>query len=144
MVRLLMLMLVGLSLSLGACEKREHKAESDNVSSKEVQQKVTEAMQTAADYAKQEKDDYVASVQKEMDEARQDIERLKAKAKTASAKAKVEIDRDIKAAEAKWEVAEQKLHELKAASIESWKNLRAGMDKAVGDVKQRFSKNKKG
>jgi hypothetical protein len=144
MVRLWVLMLVGLSLSLSACEKREHKAESDKVSSREVQQKVTDAMQTAADYAKQEKDDYVASVQKEMDEARQDIERLKAKAKTASAKAKVEIERDIKTAETKWQAAEQKLQELKAASVESWKSLRAGMDKAVEDVKQFFAKSRKG
>ncbi|HKQ30030.1 MAG TPA: hypothetical protein VJS66_01985 [Burkholderiales bacterium] len=139
MIRLLISVVIGLSLALGACEKRQ-----DKVTSTEVQQKVTDAMQTAADYAKQEKDDYVAQVQEDINAARQDIERLKVKAKTAGAKTKAEVERDIKAAEAKWEVAEQKLRELKAVGLESWKNLRADVDKAVDDAKQVFSKNKKG
>jgi len=141
MVRLLIPVVLGAALSLGACEK---KASADKVSPAEVQEKVADAMQSAADYAKQEKDEYVAQVQKEMDEARQDIDRLKAKAKTAGTKAKAEIERDIKVAEAKWDVAEKKLRELKAAGVESWKHLRADMDKAVDDVKQFFSRSKKG
>lgn len=139
-----LLLLLALSLSLGACQQREEKASSGAVTSEEVQRKVTDAMETAADYAKQEKDEYVAKVQKEMDETRRDIERLKSKGKTASAKTKAEIDRDIRAAEAKWNVAEEKLQQVKAASAESWKNLRSGMDKAVDDVKRFFSPNKKG
>jgi hypothetical protein len=144
MVRFLLAISLTLPLLLGACQKREDKVAADKVTPQEVHEKVADAMSTAADYAKQEKDEYVAAAQKEMDEAKQDIERLKVRAKTAGAKAKIEIDRDIKAAEAKWQVAEGKLKELKAASVESWKSLRAGVDKAVDDMKQYFSKNKKG
>jgi hypothetical protein len=142
MVRVLMFAVFAMSFFLGACQKQDEKVSSDKVTPTEVQQKVTQAMDTAADYAKQEKDEYVAKAQKEMDDAKQDIERLKAKAKKASAKAKVGIDRDIKAAETKWTIAEQKLGELKAAGVESWKSMKAGVDKAVDDVKQFFARKK--
>jgi hypothetical protein len=124
--------------SLGACEDRP--AVTDTVSSKEVREKVADAMNTAADYAKQEKDQYVAQAQKDLDDAKMELAKLKSKAKNATAKGRAELDRDVEAAERKWKTAEEKLGELKAAGEESWKNFRTGVDNAVDDVKQFFRK----
>jgi len=132
-------MVVGLSVSFAACQKQEPA----KVTPAEVKEKAAETAGAAADYAKQEKDEYVSKVQKEMDEIKADIAKLKTKAKTATAKAKAELDREIKMSEDKWKVAEQKVSELKSASADTWKNMKSGVDNAIEDLKQSWTKAKK-
>lgn len=132
MFRYLLPVVMGLSVLIVACKKEEP----PKVTAKEVEKKVAEATGTAADYAKQEKDEYIAQAQKAVDEAKAEIDKVKAVAKKARAGAKRKLQRQIESMEGRWKVAERKLGELKSASGEAWKDLRAGVDKAVKDLKQ--------
>lgn len=138
MVRVLSLVIVGLFAVLVACQKQEPA----KVTAKDVEEKTAAAAGTAADYAKQQKDEYIARAEKEIDAIKVDVAKLKTKAKTASAKAKQDLERDIKALDDKRDVAERKLAELKVASVGAWEKLKTGVDKAVDDLKQAFSKTK--
>ncbi len=139
MLRYLMPMVMGLSVLAAGCKKEE--PQPPRVSVKDVEKKVAEAGGTAADYAKQEKDEYVARAQKAVDEARAETDKLKASAKEKRAGARRKLQRQIRAMDRKWELAERKLSELKSASGEAWKDLRAGVDKAVEDLKRSPPKN---
>ena len=132
MFRYLLPMVMGLSVLIAGCKKQEP----PKVTAKEVGEKVAEATGVAADYAKQEKDEYVARAQKAVDEAKAEIDRLKAGAKKARAGAKTRLRRQIEAMEGRWKLAERKLSELKSATGEAWKDLESGVDKAVEDLKQ--------
>ena len=68
MSRYLLPVVMGLSVVIAGCKKQEP----PKVAAKEVEQKVAEAASTAADYARQEKDEYVARAQKAVDDARAD------------------------------------------------------------------------
>ncbi len=140
-------MMVGLSVFIAGCEKhepaRDAGKEPAKVTEREVEKKVAEAAGAVADYAKQEKDEYVARAQKAVDEAKAEIDELKARAKKARASAKRKLKRQIKASEGRWKVAERKLGELKSASGEAWKDLKSGVDKAIEDLKPSPAKKKR-
>lgn len=131
MSRYLVPMVMGLSLVIAGCRKQEP----PKVTAKDVEQKLAEAASTAADYARQEKDEYVARTQKAVDDAKAEIDKLKAGAKKARPGAKGKLQRQIRAMEGRWKLAERKLSQLKSASGEAWKDLKSGVDKAVEDLK---------
>lgn len=139
MVRLLLLMLVGLSVSFAACQKREPA----KVTAEEVREKAAQAAGAATDYAKQEKEDYIGKVQKEMDELEAELDALKTEARKTTAKAKAKLDGEIKVSEDKWKTAERKFTELKSTGADAWESMKAGVDKAMDDLKQSFARNKK-
>jgi polyhydroxyalkanoate synthesis regulator phasin len=134
--RYLLPMVLGLSVLILGCKKQEP----PQVTAKEVEKKVAEATGAAADYAKREKDEYVARAQGAVDEAKAEIAELKARAKEARGGAKTKLERQIEAIEGRWKLAERKLGELKSATGEAWKDLRSGVDKAVEDVKHSSAK----
>ncbi len=119
------------ALALG-CEKQPP----PKVTASQVEKKVAEAAGSAADYARQEKDEYVARAQKAVDQAETRIDELKARARTARTSAKKKLGRQIEAMETKRRLAERKLDELKAAGGEAWRDLRTGVDKALDDLRQ--------
>jgi chromosome segregation ATPase len=129
--------MVGLSAVGAGCEKHEPAAVAgkEPTRGEEVEKKVAEAADAAADYAKQKKDEYVAWVQRAVDEARREIDKLRAEAAEARASAKRALERQIKSSERKLEVAERKLKELQSASGQAWKDLKSGVDRAVDDLK---------
>jgi polyhydroxyalkanoate synthesis regulator phasin len=131
-------MLMGLSVLVVGCKERE----APKVTARDVEKKVAEATGAAADYARQEKDEYVARAQKAVDQARAEIDELKAGATKARAGAKERLQRQIEAMEGRWKLAARKLSELKSASGEAWKDLASGVDKAVEDLKQPSSARK--
>lgn len=140
MFRVLLPMAIGLSLLVAGCKKEEP----PKVTAGEVKEKVAEATSAAADYAKREKDEYVARAQKAVDEAKADIDELKARAKKARGGAKTRLQRRIGALEGRWKVAERKLGELRSATGEAWRDLASGVDRAVEDLKRSFEKRSPG
>lgn len=84
MSRSILPMMVGLFVFIAGCEKNEPA----KVTGEQVEKKVTEAAGAVADYAKQEKDEYVARAQKAIDEAKAEMDALKARAKKARASGK--------------------------------------------------------
>ncbi|HEU4381908.1 MAG TPA: hypothetical protein VFR85_00285 [Anaeromyxobacteraceae bacterium] len=132
LLRYLMPSAVILSVLVCGCEKQE----SPKVTAGEVKEKVKDAAGAAAGYARQERDEYVARAQKAVDEGKAEIDKLRAETRQAGAGARNEAQRQLEAVEAKWKVAERKLHALKSAGGEAWKDLRSGVDEAVDDLKR--------
>src|SRR5574342_1260025 len=131
--RYLLPMAMGLSVLVAGCEKKEEGP--SKVTARDVERKAAEAGGAAADYARQEKDAYVARAQRAVDEGRAEVERLQAEARQGSAAVRGELERQIESMEARWKVAERRLGELKSASGEAWKDLRSGVDQAVEDLR---------
>jgi hypothetical protein len=128
MMRAMIVLLLGTSLALviGCGEKKAPPAQAPQ--------------QSAADPAQQEKDGYAAAVQKELDEIKLGIEALKADAKAPGVEDKAKLDQQVDVLERKWQVAEKQFDELKSANAQAWRDLRAGMDAALADLRQAFSK----
>lgn len=138
MSRYLPPVVMGLCLLVVGCKKEEP----PKVTAKEVEKKVAEAAGAAAEYANQEKDEYVTHAQKAIDEAKAEIAELKVAAEKAGAGAKKKLQRQVNAMEGRWELAERKLSELKSASGGAWKDLKSGVDSAVEDLKRSSARRK--
>ncbi len=134
--RYLLLTLAGLALSSGG------QAQAD-VSAKQVGRNVTQAADSTAAYAEQERDKYVRKSQAEIDDIRAGIDKLGLKARTARDELKTKLDKDMAALDRKRDAAERKLGELKSANASAWKHLKAGMDDALEDLKQSFARARK-
>ena len=128
MMRAFLVLVFGTSLALAGCgeEKKAPPAQAPQQSG------------SAADPA-QEKDGYTTAVQKELDEIKLGIEALKADAKTASAESKAKLNDQVAMLEQKWQAADKQFQELKTASGEAWRDMRAGMDSALSELRQTFS-----
>jgi uncharacterized protein involved in copper resistance len=116
----------------GACKPRQ----AEPISTAEVKQKIEEASTTATEYTKQQKEEYVAAMQREMTDLKTGLDKLKTQARAATAESKTQLDREVKVLDQKWAQAEHKFDQLKAASIAKWWDLKAGVDRAVQDLRQ--------
>jgi predicted nucleic acid-binding Zn-ribbon protein len=139
MQRYLLLAMAGLAISLGG---HVIPARAD-VSAKEVGRNVTQAAESGATYAIQERDKYIRKAQREIDELRAGIDKLGLKARTARDEAKAKLDKDIASLDRKRDAAESRLDDVKSANASAWKHLKAGMDSALEDLKQSFAKARK-
>ncbi len=74
------------------------------------------------------KETYQKTLQAQLDEWSAEIDKLKAKADKAEADAQREYYKQIEELRSMQESASSKLAELKNASDEGWKDLKAGMD----------------
>jgi len=129
MMHAFLVLLFGTSLVLAGCgeEKKAPPAQAPQQSG------------SAADAVQQEKEGYTTAVQKELDEIKLGIEALKADAKTASAESKAKLNEQVAMLDQKWQAAEKQFQELKTASAEAWRDMRAGMDSVLSELRQTFS-----
>ena len=142
MNRLLMPVLLGLSLALSACEKKEEAA--PPATSEGVKQEATAATGAAEEQAKQMRNEFVAKAQQEMDELNAKLAELKTKAQTLTGEAKVRIDQQLKSLEQEQKTAAQKLGDLRAATGEKWNELKAGVSESVDRFKKSVKTAKEG
>jgi len=77
------------------------------------------------------KEAYQEKVEAQLEELRARIELMEAKAERAKAEAKVEYSEQVVELRRKWKEAEERLEGLKAAGIEAWNELTAGVDEAM-------------
>lgn len=143
MNRLLMPVLLGLSLTLPTCGKKEENVPPPT-SSEGVQKKAAEATGAKKDQAQQARNEFVGKAQKEMDELNNKMAELKNKAQTLTGAAKDKLDQQIQSLERERKAAEQKLAELQSATGEKWNELKAGVSDAVEHLKQSIQKTKEG
>jgi TolA-binding protein len=136
MNRLLLAFLLGSLLAVSACSKKEESRPPSKVSAEDVKKETKEAIGTAMDYAKQERDGFASKAQKDLDELNLKIEELKKKAQEATGEAKAKLDEQIKRLQQEQKAAAEKLDELKSATGEAWKDLKAGVQAAIDHLKQ--------
>lgn len=143
MNRLLMLMLLGLSLALSACGKKEA-APPPATGAEGVKKEAAAVIGAVEEKTKQMRDEFVAKAQQEMDELNAKLAELKTKAQTLTGEAKVKIDQQIQNLEQEQKTAAQKLGELKSATGEKWNELKAGVSESVDRFKQSVKTAKEG
>jgi hypothetical protein len=129
--------MIGLTFILSACEKGEEKTP-PKVSSQDVKKEAQEAAGTAAQYAKQERDEFVKNAQKELDALGARVDEFKKQAQEATGDAKTKLDQQLKNLQEEQQVAEKKLADLKAASGNAWEDMKAGVEAAINHLKQSF------
>jgi chromosome segregation ATPase len=134
-------------LVLPACGKKKEQASGQKVESEaprgkvtagEVAREVKTAVGKAVQFAKGEKDAYVAAVEVKLETYRKDIQELKQKAQTARKQAKAKIARRIKGLERKEAAARQRLEELKKAGEEKAASLRVAVDDLMARMEKTY------
>ena len=129
--------LLGLVLAVSACQKKEEKAPA-KVTSEEVKKEAKEAVGATAEYATQERDEFVNKAQEDMDAINVKMEELKKKMQEETGEAKAKLEQQIQKLEPERQVAEEKLAALKSATGEAWKDLKADVEAAIDRLKQSF------
>ena len=102
------------------------------------------AASSAANTQPQERQAFTESAQKEIDELKTAIADFKAKAETSGAEAKVKLDEEIIKLEADLRDTQDRLADLKAATAESWANVKLSFTSSMERLKSRvdsFRKN---
>ena len=87
---------------------------------------------------------FAQAAQKELDDLKGTIAGFKAKAEAASAQTKAKLGEEVQKLEADLRVAEQRLGELKAATVESWNQGKASFSSSLEKLKsgvENFRKN---
>ncbi len=87
---------------------------------------------TATKDAKREA--YLQKTEARIDEWNAELSKLKAKAAQAKAQAKIEYFKQIEILDAHMEEAQKKFAELQMQGGEAWKELRAGVDRAIEEL----------
>lgn len=87
---------------------------------------------------------FAQAAQKELDDLKVTIAEFKAKAEAASTQTKAKLAEEVQKLEADLRVAEQRLGELKAATVESWNQVKASFSSSLDKLKsgvENFRKN---
>lgn len=87
---------------------------------------------------------FMQAAEKELKDIKATITEFKAKAEVASAQTKARLGEEVKNLEADLRVAEQRLTELKAATVESWNQVKETFSSALQKLKggvENFRKN---
>ncbi len=138
MNRFEIIVLTSVMLVIAGCGKEASPPVKPEVTAKEAAQEVKEAASTAAQYVRQEKDEFVMSAEKSMDELKANLAELTNKAQAASGDTKAKLEQQIKTLEGKWDAAQVKLGEIKNASGEAWKEMQQGVSEAIADLKRAY------
>ena len=102
------------------------------------------AASSAASAQPEDRKAFAESAQKEFDELKVAIAEFKAKAETSGAEAKARLDDEIMKLEADARDAQDRLTDLKAATAESWVQVKASFTSSMDRLKSRvesFRKN---
>jgi predicted nucleic acid-binding Zn-ribbon protein len=128
MTQLLLLpFLLGLILTISACDKRDERILPKLGSADQVDVKGKSAL---------EREEFIRQAQQEVDELRVKLSDIKARAIAATGQAKAKLDQQVLALEQEQRVVEEKLANLKTEIGEKWKELKTGVTAAIEQFKQ--------
>ncbi len=99
---------------------------------------VTEDKDVAAKAAQAKRDEYAATMQKQLDGLDAKYEELKTSAARAEGQAKKDLEKQLDEAKVKRDAAAKKLGELKDASPDRWEKVKDGVGSAFEDLKKVF------
>ena len=107
-----------------------------------VEKQAQQALDTAKEYTMQQKQEYQKKIESQLDELSKQIDQLKEKAKTVKQDAVAKLESTIEELKKKQQVAEERLPELRSATSKAWVEVKAGVDKAMDDLKKAYEKAK--
>jgi len=131
------LMLVGLFAAAG-CERKPADRPPKKVTSEDVRGDAGKAVETAAEYSQQAKEEFQKKLETKLDELDAKIDDLREKGRNLKDTAKANWDRKMAELEVKRKAANAKLSELGHSSAEAWKDVRKGAESAYDDLEKAF------
>jgi Skp family chaperone for outer membrane proteins len=107
-----------------------------------VKEKASETATAAGDYAKETREDFKKGVEGDLAKLQTEINELKKKATEASGAAQDSLDRQIAELDVKKMKLRKKLDEATKTTSAAWIEMRAGISKALDELKVGFNKAK--
>ena len=104
-----------------------------------VKQETKEAAQATKDYAYEQKAEFVATMQQQLEAIQRDLDQLSAKIEKSSDAAKAEAKPKLQALRDQAAKLNQKLDTARNATESTWGEVKAGFTKGYGELKDGFN-----
>lgn len=131
----------GLWLFSACTEKKEAPGGGpDTVTSQDVKEETREAMETAAAYTQEQKEQFERQVQGKLDEFEDKLAELKAEAEKMNTEARAGLNQEIEELRAKREALQDDLRKLRSESGKAWSDVRSGTQSAMEELEKAFDK----
>jgi hypothetical protein len=99
-----------------------------------------EAAKASQDYAYARKAEFVAKMKKDLADIQAEIDRLSARVDKSSGAAKADAKTRLEAVRQSWAQARKRLDEAEGATESTWDDVKGGVRKSYGEVKDSFEK----
>ena len=114
--------------------------ENSTMGAGQVKDEAKEAASATTQYLKQEKQQFVSSMQESLNDIKSNMNTLKEHAQAAGGKANAQLGQHIELFEDKMNLAQAQLDHLKDSSGKAWMDMKLGMQEAVADLKQSYNR----
>ena len=132
-----MLMLAGLFMALG-CERKPADRTPGKVTSEDVRRDAGQAVDTAAEYSQQTKEEFQNKLDARLNELDGEITKLREKGRNLKDTAKANWDQKMAELDTKRDAARAKLTKVGHASADAWKDVQEGAQRAYDDLDRAF------
>jgi hypothetical protein len=132
-----MLMFAGL-FAWSGCEQKLGDRTPGKVTSEDVRRDASQAVNTAAEYSQQTKEEFQKKLATQFDELDDKIVKLREKGRDLKDESKVKWDQKMAELEKKREAARVKLDEVGHSSAEAWKDVQKGAASAWDELDKAF------
>jgi len=131
-------LLVGF-IAVTGCEQPSSVPTPAKVTSEDVRHDAGKAVDTAAEFSQQTKDEFQQKLEARLKELDVELAVLREKGRDLKDEAKVKWDQKLVELETKRDTARAKLAEVSESSAEAWKDLQKGAQAAWNDMDKAFS-----
>jgi len=131
-------LLVGF-IAVTGCEQPSSVPTHAKVTSEDVRHDAGKAVDTAAEFSQQTKDEFQQKLEARLKELDVELAVLREKGRDLKDEAKVKWDQKLVELETKRDTARAKLAEVSESSAEAWKDLQKGAQAAWNDMDKAFS-----
>lgn len=125
-------------LTTGGCEQTPRELSPDKVTSDDVRRDVGKAVETAAEFSLQAKEDFQHSLEARLKDLDAEIAKLREKGADLKDQAAATFEKKMAELQTKRDAARAKLAEVGQSSAEAWKNVRKGAESAWDDLDKAF------
>lgn len=138
MSRLIWMFMLSVLLAASGCDQKPVDRPSGTVTSEEVRRDAGQAVNTAAEYSAQTKEEFQKRLDARLKELDAEIAKLQEKGRDLKDDAKANWDRKMADLEMKRDAARVKLAEVGHSSAEAWKDVQKGAQSAWTDLDKAF------
>ena len=138
MTRSVWIFMLAVLFAAQGCERNHADRTHGKVTSEDVRRDAGQAVETAAEYSQQTKEEFQKKLEVQLNELDAKIAKLREKGHDLKGEAKVKWDRKMAELETKREAARDKLAEVGHSSAEAWKDVRKGAQSAWDELDKSF------
>lgn len=138
MMRGFCLILLAGFVAVAGCEQPASAPASGKVTPDDVRRDADKAVDTAAEFARQTKEEFQRKLEARIGELDAEFVKLREKGHELKDEAKEKWDQKLAALETRRDAAQTKLAEVKDSSAEAWKDLQKGAQAAWEDMDKAF------